>query len=124
MPPRSRPAPERPPVDSWTIMPGQCFSIPSFSRANFFRIGGRRLISITHMAVRNRSTRLERLKSRLDLFLHRDRHGGVVILGRQRPGDRDADDAGFVGHLFLFFQAVARFNLRRWKSTYLLQTGR
>src|SRR6056297_1123422 len=33
IPPRSRPAPDRPPVDSCTIMPGQCRSSPSFSRA-------------------------------------------------------------------------------------------
>ena len=34
MPPRSAPWPERPPVENWTIMPGQCVSSPSFSRAN------------------------------------------------------------------------------------------
>ena len=33
IPPRACPAPDRPPVDSCTIMPGQCASIPSFSRA-------------------------------------------------------------------------------------------
>src|SRR3569623_1672403 len=32
MPPRSRPLPERPPVESWMIMPGQCFLSPSTSR--------------------------------------------------------------------------------------------
>src|SRR5690348_2075020 len=35
MPPRSRPAPERPPVESWTITPGQCRRRPSISRPNF-----------------------------------------------------------------------------------------
>ena len=28
-------APERPPVENWITMPGQCFSSPSFRRANF-----------------------------------------------------------------------------------------
>src|SRR3954471_4181209 len=35
IPPRSRPAPERPPVENWTIIPGQCFRRPSMSRPNF-----------------------------------------------------------------------------------------
>ena len=35
MPPRSRPLPERPPVESWMIMPGQCFFRPSTRRPNF-----------------------------------------------------------------------------------------
>lgn len=33
MPPRARPAPDRPPVDSCTTMPGQCRSIPFLRRA-------------------------------------------------------------------------------------------
>ena len=35
MPPRSAPLPERPPVENWTIMPGQCLRSPSSRRANF-----------------------------------------------------------------------------------------
>src|SRR3954453_19399908 len=35
MPPRSLPAPERPPVENCRIMPGQCWRRPSCSRANF-----------------------------------------------------------------------------------------
>ncbi len=34
IPPRALPAPERPPVESCTIIPGQCRSIPAFSSAN------------------------------------------------------------------------------------------
>ena len=33
MPPRACPAPDRPPVESCTIMPGQCLFNPSISRA-------------------------------------------------------------------------------------------
>ena len=33
MPPRSRPAPERPPVDTCVIMPGQCLRMPSSTAA-------------------------------------------------------------------------------------------
>ncbi len=32
--PRSRPDPDRPPVENWMIMPGQCFFSPSCRRAN------------------------------------------------------------------------------------------
>src|SRR3954470_21740697 len=35
MPPRSLPAPERPPVENCRIMPGQCWRRPSCSPANF-----------------------------------------------------------------------------------------
>ena len=35
MPPRSEPTPERPPVENWTIISGQCFRIPARKRANF-----------------------------------------------------------------------------------------
>src|SRR5215469_7376278 len=34
IPPRSRPVPDRPPVDSWTIIPGQCLLRPSNRRPN------------------------------------------------------------------------------------------
>ena len=36
MPPRSRPVPERPPVESWVIMPGQCLRMPSSTFAKRF----------------------------------------------------------------------------------------
>ena len=44
---------------------------------------------------------LEGLVRGLDLLGHGDRHRRVVLLGRQRPGDGDADDAGIAhGHAF------------------------
>ena len=35
IPPRSCPAPDRPPVENWMIISGQCFLIPSCNAANF-----------------------------------------------------------------------------------------
>jgi hypothetical protein len=57
-------------------------------------IAARPAFVVPDVAMGDRGARLEGRLGRLDLLGHRDGHRRVVGLGRQRSGDRDADDAG------------------------------
>ncbi len=94
MPPRSRPAPDRPPVESCTIMPGQCCLEPFLQARKAFGVGGRFALVVAHVAMGDGGPGLECVMGAFDLFGDRDRHRRVVGLGRDRAGDGDADDAG------------------------------
>jgi 4-hydroxy-tetrahydrodipicolinate synthase len=48
--PLLRPVPDRPPVESWTIMPGQCRRMPSISRAKRSASEVGRLVVVAHVA--------------------------------------------------------------------------
>ena len=52
-------------------------------------------VVIAHMAMGDGCASLKRLMRGFHLLGNGDRHGGVVGFGGQRPGDGDADDAGF-----------------------------
>ena len=84
MPPRSRPAPERPPVENCTIIPGQCARSPSSSRAK--RSGSEVGVS---SSLRTWQWTIEAPASIASCVLStcsamRDRHRGIVRLARQR----------------------------------------
>ncbi len=93
MPPRACPAPERPPVESCTIMPGQCVSHAVLQPGKSIGIRCRPPLVVPDVAMNDARARLERLVRALDLLPDGDRNGGIVGLGRQRSRDRDADDA-------------------------------
>ena len=92
--PRSRPAPERPPVENCTIMPGAVLAQALEQPPEPLRVGGRRLVVVAHVAVHDAGAGLEGRLRALDLLGDGDRHRGVVRLPRQAAGDGDADDAG------------------------------
>ena len=62
--------------------------------AEYFRVGGGRLVGLADVDVDERGAGLERFLRRFDLLGRRDRHGRVVALARQRAGDRDGNDYG------------------------------
>ena len=51
-------------------------------------------VIMAHMRMANAGPSLKRGMGAFDLFGDGDRHRGVVFLGWQRAGDRDADDTG------------------------------
>jgi hypothetical protein len=57
------------------------------------RRGRRSAVVVAHVQVNQRGTRLEGFVRRFDLLVDRDGNRGIVLLSRQRSGDRDGDDA-------------------------------
>ncbi len=94
MPPRSVPTPDRPPVENWMIMPGQWRAIPACTAAKRSGFGGRRLIVIADMDMDEAGAGLVGLVRCLDLLRDGDRNRRIILLARQRSGDRHGDDAG------------------------------
>ena len=85
MPPRSRPAPERPPVETWVMMPGQCLRMPSSTCGEALWRRRRRLVVVAHVQVHERGTRLEGLLRRLDLLGHLTGTAGLSFLRGSEP---------------------------------------
>lgn len=73
VPPRSRPAPEQPPVENCTIMPGKFLRNPSSSRpmSSGSELGA---VIVGDMGTDQRRARLEGFLRRLDLFSEDDRN--------------------------------------------------
>ena len=59
-----------------------------------FRVRGGFAFVVAYMAMRDRRTGLECLLGAFDLLSDADWHSRVVLLGRERSGDGDTDDAG------------------------------
>jgi hypothetical protein len=85
------------------IIPGQCVCDAFFQSGEFLGVRRWGLVIVPHMGMNDGGPGLECLMCGLHLFGDGDRHCRIVGLARQRPGDGNADDAGFC-HLGLVMQ--------------------